>query len=278
MNSENQPGETILKILTAAGIGSRRQAADIIKAGRVKVNDVVIEGFRHPVNPETDWVTVDGERVVLKPEARVYLILNKPKGIISTVSDDRARQSVLDIIPAKYHRLRLYPAGRLDRESTGLIILTNDGDLTYRLTHPKFEHEKEYRIRIEGALTPAEIARLETGIELEEGKTGPAKVREVDEPPFNYSLTLHEGRKRQVRRMLAAIGYTVLELKRVRLGGLDLGNLKDGECRELTMKEVRLLTTPPVKAKLAPVKETSLQRRQKWVPNRKTPPPPSSRH
>jgi len=242
MNTENQPGETILKILTAAGIGSRRGVVDIIKAGRVKVNDTVIESFRHPVNPATDWVTVDDKLIALKPENPVYLILNKPKGVISTVSDDRERKSILDIIPARYRRLRLYPAGRLDKESTGLILLTNDGDLTYRLTHPKFRHEKEYLIQVEGTLTPEEIRKLEGGIRLEEGKTSPASVKGTTVQPYNYSITLHEGRKRQVRRMLAALGYTVLELKRVRIGGLEMGELKEGECRELTMKEVRLLT------------------------------------
>jgi len=216
--------------------------ADAIKNGRVEVNGEPVENFRHPVNLETDRVSVYGKPVDLKPRRIVYLMVNKPAGIITTTSDERGRRTVLDILPEKYRHLRLYPVGRLDKDSTGLLLLTNDGELTYRLTHPKFEHEKEYLIHIEGNLKPEEKRKLEKGVELEDGMTYPVVVKEIKSPPpFNYSITMHEGRKRQVRRMLANLGYQVLAIKRIRMGNLNLGNLKEGAIRELNPAEVRSL-------------------------------------
>jgi len=238
----NTPSVPLLKALTEAGVGSRRRIADAIKNGRVEVNGEPVENFRHPVNPETDRVTVYGKPVDLKPRRAIYLMVNKPAGIITTTSDERGRKTVLDILPEKYRHLRLYPVGRLDKDSTGLLLLTNDGELTYRLTHPKFEHEKEYLIHIEGRLKPDEKRKLEKGVELEDGMTYPIVVKEIKSPPpFNYSITMHEGRKRQVRRMLANLGYQVLAIKRIRIGSLNLGNLKEGTLRELTAAEVRSL-------------------------------------
>jgi 23S rRNA pseudouridine2605 synthase len=239
MNTSSIP---LLKALTEAGVGSRRRIADAIKNGGVKVNGEPVENFRHPVNPETDRVSVYGKPVDLKPRRTIYLMVNKPAGIITTTSDERGRQTVLDIIPEKYRHLRLYPVGRLDKDSTGLLLLTNDGELTYRLTHPKFEHEKEYLIHIEGVLKPEEKRKLEKGFELEDGMTYPVVVKEIKSPPpFNYSITMHEGRKRQVRRMLANLGYFIPALKRIRMGNLTLGNLREGAARELTDSEVRAL-------------------------------------
>ncbi|MCJ7654385.1 MAG: rRNA pseudouridine synthase [Dehalococcoidia bacterium] len=232
----------LLKALAEAGVGSRRRIADAIKNGRVEVNGEPVENFRHPVNPETDCVSVNGKLVDLKPRRTVYLMVNKPAGIITTTSDERGRRTVLDILPEKYRHLRLYPVGRLDKDSTGLLLLTNDGDITYRLTHPKFEHEKEYLIHIDGILKPDEKRKLEKGFELEDGMTYPVAVKEIaSQPPFNYSITMHEGRKRQVRRMLANLGYQVLTIKRIRMGSLNLGSLKEGFTRELTPAEVRAL-------------------------------------
>jgi 23S rRNA pseudouridine2605 synthase len=240
----NTPSVPLLKALTESGVGSRRRIADAIKNGRVEVNGKPVENFRHPVNPETDRVSVNGKQVNLKPRHTVYLIINKPVGILTTTSDERGRRTVLDILPEKYRHLRLYPVGRLDKDSTGLLLLTNDGELTYRLTHPKFEHEKEYLIHIDGRLKPDEKTKLEKGVELEDGMTYPVVVKEVkSSPPFNYSITIHEGRKRQVRRMLANLGYSVLELRRIRMGNLHLGNLREGAIRELTPEEVRSLMT-----------------------------------
>ncbi len=234
----------LLKALTQAGIGSRRRIADAIKNGQVTVNGEPVEDFRHPVNPETDRVSVHGKPAHLKPTGTVYLMLNKPAGIITSTSDERGRQTVLDIMPQKYRHLRLYPVGRLDKDSTGLLLLTNDGELTYRLTHPKFEHEKEYLIQIAGTLTPDEKRKLQKGVELEDGMTYPVVIHEVrSTPPYQYSVTMHEGRKRQVRRMLANLGHQVLAIKRVRMGNLHLGNLSEGASRELTPAEVRALTT-----------------------------------
>ena len=234
----------LLKALAEAGVGSRRWITDAVKNGRVEVNGEPVENFRHPVNPETDRVSISGKVVDLKPRHTVYLMVNKPLGILTTTSDERGRRTVLDILPEKYRSLRLYPVGRLDKDSTGLLLLTNDGDITYKLTHPKFEHEKEYLIHIDGRLKPDEIGKLERGFELEDGMTYPVVVKEVkSQPPFNYSITTHEGRKRQVRRMLANLGYQVLALKRMRMGNLHLGNLKEGTVRELTSEEVSTLTT-----------------------------------
>jgi 23S rRNA pseudouridine2605 synthase len=237
----NAPTIPLLKALTESGAGSRRRIADAIKNGGVKVNGRPVENFRHPVNPETDRVTVYGKPVDLKPRRTVYLMVNKPAGIITTTSDERGRSTVLDILPEKYRRLRLYPVGRLDKDSTGLLILTNDGDLTYRLTHPRFEHDKEYLIQIDGVLEPEDRRKLEKGIELEDGMTYPIVVKELKSPPFNYSITTHEGRKRQVRRMLANLGHQTLALRRIRMGSLNLGNLKEGAARELTDAEIRAL-------------------------------------
>jgi 23S rRNA pseudouridine2605 synthase len=232
----------LLKALAEAGVGSRRRIADAIKNGRVEVNGEPVENFRHPVNPETDRVSVYGKLVDLRPRRTVYLMVNKPAGILTTTSDEQGRRTVLDILPEKYRHLRLYPAGRLDKDSTGLLLLTNDGELTYKLTHPRFEHEKEYLIHIEGRLKPDERRKLEKGFELEDGMTYPVVVKEIKaQPPFNYSITMHEGRKRQVRRMLANLGYHVPALKRIRMGSLNLGNLKEGAARELADAEVRAL-------------------------------------
>ena len=231
----------LLKALTDYGVGSRRRIADAIKQGKVTVNGEVIENFNHIINLTTDNVIVDGKGVALKPKETVYLVLNKPKGVISTTSDEKGRRTVIDILPEKYRHLRLYPVGRLDEDSTGLVLLTNDGDLTYRLTHPRFEHEKEYLVEIKGNLTTSEQHKLKNGIRLEDGMTHPAKVKPVNSPPYNYSITIHEGRKRQIRRMFEHIKHHVLSLKRIRIGSLHLGDLKEGEIKKLKTSEVNSL-------------------------------------
>lgn len=232
----------LLKALTEAGIGSRRRMAESVKQGKVKVNGETAESFNHPVNVEKDHITIDGKAVNLKPDDTVCLMLNKPADVVSTVSDEKGRRTVLDIIPARYRKLRLYPVGRLDKDTTGLLLLTNDGDLTYRLTHPSFEHEKEYLVQVKGSLKRDEIRQLERGVLLEDGMTHPAAVRpDSSSPPFNYSITIHEGRKRQVRRMFEKIRHSVLALKRVRIGGLALGDLKEGEVRRLSAGEIKAL-------------------------------------
>ncbi len=233
--------QPIIKLLTASGIGSRRQMTAIIKRGGVTVNGAVIESFNQPVNPDDDIVAIDGRSVLTKTRRLVYLMLHKPKGILSATSDDRGERTVIDLLPEKYRHTRVYPVGRLDKDSTGLILLTNDGDLTFRLTHPRFEQKKEYLVRIAGNLKTEEKDTLEKGVELDDGKTSPARVKVSRTAPFNYSVTIHEGRKRQVRRMFAHLGHMVLDLKRINLGNLNLGTLPEGEFRELTPGEVKAL-------------------------------------
>lgn len=236
--------KSLLKALTEAGAGSRRRLADSIKQGKVTVNGEAVESFNHPVNPEKDVVLLNGQRIDLNPTETVCLMLNKPKGFLSTTHDERGRHTVIDLLPEKYRHLRLYPAGRLDEDSTGLLLLTNDGDLTYRLTHPKFEHEKEYLVHINGSLTKSAQQNLARGIRLEDGMTHPAIVKAVlDNPPFNYSITIHEGRKRQVRRMFERVKHPVIDLKRVRIGKLFLGSLKEGKVRQLNRAAINALST-----------------------------------
>jgi len=231
--------DSLLKVLTGAGIGPRRKMADAIKHERVTVNGEVVADFRHPVHTATDIIALDGKKLDLKPEKTVTLILHKPAGYISTLNDERGREKVTDLLPERYRRLRLYPVGRLDKDSTGLLLFTNDGDLAYRLTHPRYEHEKEYLVQIEGRLGGKEMKQLQEGIELDDGKTSPARVKEAkSSPPYNYSLTIHEGKKRQVRRMFAHLGHRVLALKRVRFGNLGLGELAEGKTRELNSREI----------------------------------------
>jgi 23S rRNA pseudouridine2605 synthase len=236
--------EDLLGVLLGAGAGSRRKIAAAIMQGRVMLNGVEATGLRQPVDSRRDTITVDGVEIRLQKEKHVYLVMNKPVDVLSTVSDDRGRKTVMDFIPEKYRQYRLYPAGRLDRDTTGLLLLTNDGDLTNRLTHPRFEHEKEYHVVPGRELINDDIRKIESGIELFDGVTSPAKISKIDGmPDFTYSLIIHEGRKRQVRRMFTALGCRVVSLKRVRLGGLKLGDLKEGEVQEIPGKEIRKYLT-----------------------------------
>jgi 23S rRNA pseudouridine2605 synthase len=231
----------LVKALAEAGIGSRRRMADAIKQGKVKVNGITAESFNHPIDPAKDRITFDGQPVELKAEKIICLMLHKPAGVVSTVSDEKQRRTVIDILPQEYRRYRLYPVGRLDIDTTGLILITNDGDLTFKLTHPRYEYEKEYLVAITGALTAADKDEIRHGILLEDGRTRPARLQDITELPYNYSVTIHEGKKRQVRRMFEHLKHSVLALKRVRIGGLLLGNLPEGETRALTAKEISTL-------------------------------------
>ncbi|OGO30917.1 MAG: pseudouridine synthase [Chloroflexi bacterium RBG_16_56_11] len=230
----------LIKALTEAGIGPRRRMAESIKQGQVAVNGRTAESFNHPVNTEEDAVSLSGRQVQLKPDEPIYLMLNKPEGLVSTVSDEKGRPTVLDILPPEHRKHRLYPVGRLDKDTAGLLLLTNDGDLTYRLTHPKFEYEKEYLVQMDGRLKAGEIRTLERGIRLDDGITQPARIKPVASAPlFQYSIVIHEGRKRQVRRIFESLGHYPLALKRVRMGGLKLGALKEGQTRRLRPEEIR---------------------------------------
>ena len=216
--------------------------AEAIMRGAVTVNGRIVADLSFPVDVDRDKVTLDGRAVALRPLRKVYLMLNKPSGILCTARDERGRRTVLDILPQQYRHLGIHPVGRLDKDTTGLLLLTNDGELTYRITHPRFEHEREYLVHIDGKLSAQDMRRLERGIELEDGVAHPAIVHELKaNPPYSYRVIIHEGWKRQVRRMFAALGHRVLALKRVRVGGLGLGGLGEGGVRELDAEEVNQL-------------------------------------
>lgn len=227
------------KYLAAAGVASRRKAEQIIVSGRVEVAGAVITVPQYRVKPG-DRVTVDGREV--KPEKqKCYLLLDKPAGFLSTVSDPHGRPTVLDLIgrsPA-----RLYPVGRLDLDTTGLLLLTNDGELAYRLTHPRFGVEKRYRARVKGVPDPAALTRMARGVRLEEGLTAPAKVRLLRRGRDHalLEIILIEGRKRQVKRMCAACGHPVERLRRTGFAFLTAEGLQGGIFRHLSGAEVRRL-------------------------------------
>ncbi len=224
------------KYMAEAGIASRRKCEELIQAGRVKVNgQVAILGAC--VEPLQDLVEVDGEPLG-KSQQKVTVILNKPRGVMCTAQDPQGRPTVGDYV--KDLPVRVYNAGRLDYDSEGLLVMTNDGELAYKLTHPRFCMDKTYAAICDGLLTKAQIAALEQGVQLEDGPTHPAKVREVFKlrnGNTTFNITIHEGRNRQVRRMLEAVGHETLALKRVALGPLRLGDLPSGTYRSLTAQE-----------------------------------------
>jgi 23S rRNA pseudouridine2605 synthase len=227
-------GERLQKVLAKAGVGSRRACEELIAAGRVLVNGEPAQLGRR-VDSSTDSVTIDGVRVAIR-EDLVYYLLNKPPGVVSTAADPQNRPTVTDLVPAEP---RVYPVGRLDAGSEGLILLTNDGDLTYRLTHPRFGVEKEYLVEVEGSPRAGAIRRLREGVRLDDGITAPARVATI--APGTLRVTIHEGRNRQVRRMGDAVGHPVRRLVRTRIGPLRIGSLRPGQWRLLTPEEVRAL-------------------------------------
>ncbi len=224
------------KYLAHAGVASRRAAEQMIAAGRVSVVGEICTDPARDVD-DTSEVSVDG-RALAGAEPRVLYALHKPLGVLSTARDTHGRPTVVGLVPRK--GLRLYPVGRLDADSSGLILLTNDGELANRLTHPRFEVPKTYRAKL-GSGPPGEAAlrSLREGVELEDGPTAPARVRRLSDGQIE--LTIHEGRNRQVRRMCAAVGHPVLELVRTRFGPLTLGALQPGEHRRLSAVEVERL-------------------------------------
>ncbi len=226
--------QRLQKVLAAVGLGSRRACEELIAEGRVTVDGEVATLGRR-VDPETARIEVDGVPVSVRP-GLVHYLLNKPAGVVTTASDPQGRPTVLDLVPPEP---RVFPVGRLDVATEGLLLLTNDGDLAHRLTHPSFGVEKEYLAEVATAPTRGELRRLREGVELEDGKTAPARVTLV--PPRAVRLVIHEGRNRQVRRMLDAVGHPVLRLVRTRIGPLTDRRLRSGEWRALTPAEVRSL-------------------------------------
>lgn len=226
----------LAKHLAHAGVASRRAAEGMIAAGRVRVEGEVVTDPARDVDSD-DAVSVDG-RPLAGPEPRVVYALNKPLGVLSTARDTHGRPTVVDLVSVP--SLRLYPVGRLDADSAGLILLTNDGELANRLTHPRHEVPKTYRARVRGGPVGARaLAALRAGVELEDGPTAPARVRRL--APNTLELTIHEGRNRQVRRMCEAAGHPVLELTRIAFGSLRLGDLAPGASRRLNAREVERL-------------------------------------
>jgi 23S rRNA pseudouridine2605 synthase len=233
-DSRNRPPERLQKILARAGFGSRRASEALIAAGRVRVNgEVAVLGDR--ADPETDRIEVDGAVVGIRP-GLVHYLINKPAGVVTTASDPQGRPTVVGLVPAEP---RVFPVGRLDADTEGMLLLTNDGELAHRLTHPSFGVDKEYLADVEGRPTRGALRRLREGIELEDGPTAPAKVSLVGDRLLR--ITIHEGRKRQVRRMCEAVGLPVRRLVRVRIGPIADRRLAPGKWRALEPDEVRAL-------------------------------------
>lgn len=225
-----------MKYLATAGVASRRASEALVRDGRVRVDDEVVTDPARDVTA-TAAVTVDGEPVRGRGARLVYAV-NKPSGVVSTVRDPQRRPTVVSLVPRR--GARLYPVGRLDIDTTGLILLTNDGELAHRLTHPRFEVQKTYRALVARApIKERTLAALRGGVELDDGRTAPARVRRLR--PDELEITIHEGRKRQVKRMCAAVGHPVLRLERVAFGPLTLGDLSVGGYRLLTEQEVETL-------------------------------------
>ena len=230
---------TLVKHLVTAGLGSRRACAALVLSGAVTVNGEVAESLMALVKGN-DRIEVEG-REVGRPARRdpVYLLLNKPAGYLSTVRDDRGRKTVMELVPERLRVPGLVPAGRLDLPSTGLMLLTNDGDLVNRVTHPRYGVRKEYHVLLDAALPPVAVRKLLSGVELEEGTASAVSVQRLDESTNRYSVVLVEGKKREIRMMMRAIGRNVKQLQRVRIGRLSLGGLAEGRSRPLTAAELR---------------------------------------
>ncbi len=248
---EPGPGERLSRFLAHAGIASRRHAEELIAAGRVQVNGVTVTTLGTRINPDTDTVLVDGKPVRLTTR-HVYVLLHKPMGYVTTARDPQGRPTVLDLLPAELRALRVYPVGRLDIDTSGLLLLTNDGDFALRLTHPRYSMQKHYQALVQGCPSESALAALRSGVTITEDKgqshkTALAQVNLLRKAGSDcwLSLTIHEGRKRQVRRMLAAVGHPVLNLIRVGIGPLELGDIPVGKWRYLSGEEVKALLGYP---------------------------------
>jgi 23S rRNA pseudouridine2605 synthase len=254
--------QRLQKVLAAAGIASRRACEELIAAGRVTVNGEVAElGSR--CDPTSDVVEVDGERVNVDPE-RVYVLLNKPRGVVTTADDPHGRPTVVDLVELPQ---RLFPVGRLDQDTEGLLLLTNDGELTHRLLHPSFEVERVYVALVPGPVRKAVLRQLREGVELEDGLARARRVHVLGEERGKalVELTLAEGRNREVRRMLGAVGLPVERLARVAYGGVELGELRQGNWRFLTQAEIGRLheATRGTARRAAPPRGRASSRRER---------------
>lgn len=232
----------INKYIALCGVASRRKAEELIIQGRVKVNDKVITELSYKVDEKNDIVKVD-DKLIKTEEKLIYIILNKPEGYITTVKDQFDRPSVLDLVSDI--KERVYPIGRLDYETSGLLILTNDGNLTYKLTHPKHEIDKTYIARVKGKLTKEEIQNFKNGLKIEDYTTAPSKLKVIkyDEQRDSslLEIKIHEGKNRQVRKMCKAINHPVLRLRRSAMGKIKIGDCEIGKYRYLTEDEIKYL-------------------------------------
>ncbi len=256
--------ERVQKILAQAGFGSRRACEDLIQAGRVTVNGEVIRLGRK-ADPDRDRIAVDGERVTV-PASHVYIAVYKPRGVLSDLGDPATATetpTVRDLVPLPGH---LFPVGRLDLPSEGLILLTDDGALAHRLTHPRYAHEKEYHVLVEGHPSTETLGRWRAGVFLDGRRTAPADVSilSVERDRTWLRVVLREGRKRQIRRVAAILGHPVRRLIRVRIAALELGTLKPGQYRRLTDAEVAALQSPPARRS----RQTRSQTRSKGARSR----------
>jgi 23S rRNA pseudouridine2605 synthase len=233
------PVERLQKVLAHAGIASRRKAEELIQQGRVTVNGRIVTQLGTKVNPAADDIRVDGQRVQVAA-SHVYILLNKPRGYLSTMEDTRGRKALGSLVTAP---VRLYPVGRLDVSSEGLILLTDDGELANLLTHPRYKHDKEYRVLVSGHPGEKTLEAWRRGVVLDGEPTAQARVDILrsEKDATLLRVVMHEGRKRQIRRIASVLGHPVLELKRVRLGPLQLGALEVGQWRYLTAKEIQSL-------------------------------------
>jgi 23S rRNA pseudouridine2605 synthase len=239
--SENleQSAQRLNKAIAATGYCSRRRADELIREGKVQVNGIVVTDFSYAVDFARDALTVDGQ--LLKPKQFDYIILNKPKGVVTTCDDEHGRENVLHLLPAQFAHLK--PVGRLDLESEGLLILTNDGILAQKLTHPSKHVLKNYEVTVSGKISDTTLDSFRTGIILTDGPTRPAQVRllERNKDTARFQIAIAEGRNRQIRRMCVQSGHPVIRLIRVAVGGLQLRGLEPGQWRHLTSNEIAAL-------------------------------------
>jgi len=249
--------ERIQKIISAAGVTSRRAAEELIAEGRVRVNGQVVTELGTKADASKDHIKVDG-KLINPHQPKTYIMLNKPVGFVTTMSDPEGRPTVQDLL--KGVKVRVYPVGRLDYNTEGMLIMTNDGDFAHVVTHPKHELPKTYLAKLKGVLDEDQIASIETGLFLDDGKTAPAKLRKIRKEEANswVEITITEGRKRQVRRMFDRVGRSVIKLKRIRTGNLVLGDLPEGTFRYLTPVEVKGLMDLSQKTEVKPLQPASM--------------------